>query len=299
MAIVFMGLTAVLFSASYVNQNKMMTLQNSASSNVIPFLFGIMWSLLTACGWWISIIMQGNFAFDKMDILFALIGGVTAGLCNLFYVMSLYHGPLSLSSIFIGLGPILPVVLAAIFLHSMPVGLQWVGLILTIIVLVIVNIGPVDKKPSMKWFILAFGAFAMYGLQLFTFSMHHEYVAEPNNSHFMGWLYIFCALTFAIGFVIMRNKTRSDEAEAQLLANLNYKLILLFAAIQAGTNGVANAFYVKAAATVPAAVLYPSVETASLILTSIVAFVFFKEKMTKTGIVALILGCIGVAILNM
>lgn len=51
MGTLFLVLTAVLFSASYVNQNKMMTLQNAQSSNVIPFLFGIMWSLLTACGW--------------------------------------------------------------------------------------------------------------------------------------------------------------------------------------------------------------------------------------------------------
>lgn len=87
MGTLFLVLTAVLFSASYVNQNKMMTLQNAQSSNVIPFLFGIMWSLLTACGWWITIIIQGDWTFIPMDILFAAIGGITAGawqplLCN-------------------------------------------------------------------------------------------------------------------------------------------------------------------------------------------------------------------------
>ena len=104
MGTLFLVLTAVLFSASYVNQNKMMTLQNAQSSNVIPFLFGIMWSLLTACGWWITIIIQGDWTFIPMDILFAAIGGITAGACNLCYVMSLYHGPLSLSSVTLGLG---------------------------------------------------------------------------------------------------------------------------------------------------------------------------------------------------
>lgn len=299
MAMIFMALTAVLFSASYVNQNKMMTLQNAESSNVIPFLFGIMWSCITAIGWWIAIIRGGDFSFDTLDILFAAIAGITAGLCNLSYVMSLYHGPLSLSSVFIGLGPILPVVLAGIFLGQIPSGIQFVGLALTIIVLIIVNMGPVDKRPSFKWFILALGAFIMYGLQLFTFNMHYAYVENPNNAQFMGMLYIFCAITFLIGFVVMRNKTRSDEAEAAVLSKLNYKLILLFALIQAGTNGVANAFYVKAAAGVPAVVLYPTVETGSLLLTSIVAFVFFKEKMTKNGVIALILGCAGVVLLNM
>lgn len=299
MAIVCMGLTAILFSASYVNQNKMMTLQNAESSNVIPFLFGIMWSLLTALGWWIAIIKGGDFSFNSMDILFAAIGGITAGLCNLCYVTSLYHGPLSLSSVFIGLGPILPVVLAGLVLHQVPTGIQYVGLALTIIVLVIVNMGPVDKRPSFKWFILALLAFLMYGLQLFTFNLHNSYVENPNNAQFMGMLYIFCAATFAIGFVVMRNKTRSDEAEQELLAKLNYKLILVFAVIQAATNGIANALYVQAAGSIPAVVLYPTVETSSLLLTSIVAFVFFKEKITKTGIIALILGCAGVALLNM
>ena len=299
MAFVFLALTAVLFSASYVNQNKMMTLQNAESSNVIPFLFGIMWSVLTAIGWWIAIVIGGDFTFIPLDILFAAIGGITAGACNLCYVLSLYHGPLSLSSVTLGLGPIIPVVLAAIFLGQIPTTIKIVGLVLTIVVMIIVNMGPIDKRPSFKWFLLAFGAFLMYGLQLFTFNMHYAYVENPNNAQFMGMLYIFCALTFAVGFLIMKNKTRSDEAETALLTKLNYKLILGFAVIQAGTNGLANALYVKAAADIPAVVLYPTVETGSMLLTSIVAFMFFKEKMTKQGIVALILGMIAVALLNM
>lgn len=299
MATLFLVLTAVLFSASYVNQNKMMTLQNAQSSNVIPFLFGIMWSVLTACGWWIAIVIQGDWTFIPLDILFAAIGGITAGACNLCYVMSLYHGPLSLSSVTLGLGPIVPVVLAAIFLGQMPTGIKWIGLALTIIVMIIVNLGPIDKRPTIKWFLLAFGAFAMYGLQLFTFNMHYAYVENPNNAQFMGMLYIFCALTFAIGFFVMKNKTRDDEAEAALLSKLNYKLILGFAVIQAATNGVANAFYVKAAADIPAVVLYPTVETGSMLLTSLVAFIFFKEKLTKQGVIALILGMAAVALLNM
>lgn len=298
MATLFLVLTAVLFSASYVNQNKMMTLQNAQSSNVIPFLFGIMWSVLTACGWWIAIAIQGDWTFIPLDILFAAIGGITAGACNLCYVMSLYHGPLSLSSVTLGLGPIVPVVLAAIFLGQMPTGIKWIGLALTIIVMIIVNLGPIDKRPTIKWFLLAFGAFAMYGLQLFTFNMHYAYVENPNNAQFMGMLYIFCALTFAIGFFVMKNKTRDDEAEAALLSKLNYKLILGFAVIQATTNGVANAFYVKAAADIPAVVLYPTVETGSMLLTSLVAFIFFKEKLTKQGVIALILGMAAVALLN-
>lgn len=299
MAIISMVLTSVLFSVSYVNQNKMMTLQNAQSSNVIPFLFGIMWSLLTAVGWWVAIVLGGDFSFIPLDILFAAIGGITAGACNLCYVMSLYHGPLSLSSVTLGLGPIVPVILAAIFLGQIPTAIKIVGLAITVIVMILVNKGPVDKRPSLKWFALAMGAFMMYGLQLFTFNMHYAYVAEPNNSQFMGMLYIFCALTFAIGFAIMKNKTRSDEEEATVLANLNYKLVLIFAVIQATSNGVANALYVKAAAGIPAVVLYPTVETGSMLLTSIVAFAFFKEKMTKQGIVALILGMVGVTLLNM
>ena len=299
MGTLFLVLTAVLFSASYVNQNKMMTLQNAQSSNVIPFLFGIMWSLLTACGWWITIIIQGDWTFIPMDILFAAIGGITAGACNLCYVMSLYHGPLSLSSVTLGLGPIVAVVLAVIFLGQLPTGIQFVGLGLTIVVMIIVNMGPVDKRPTLKWFLLAFGAFAMYGLQLFTFNMHYAYVENPNNAQFMGMLYIFCALTFAVGFFVMKNKTRDDAAETELLSKLNYKLIFLFAVIQAATNGIANALYVKAAADIPAVVLYPTVETGSMLLTSLVAFIFFKEKLTKTGIIALILGCAAVFLLNM
>lgn len=299
MAVVFLALTAVLFSASYVNQNKMMTLQNAESSNVIPFLFGIMWSVITAIGWWIAIIIGGDFSFIPLDILFAAIGGITAGACNLCYVLSLYHGPLSLSSVTLGLGPIIPVILAGVLLGQIPTPIKIVGLVLTIVVMIIVNMGPIDKRPSMKWFILAFGAFLMYGLQLFTFNMHYAYVDNPNNAQFMGMLYIFCALTFGIGFVVMRNKTRNDEAEAALLSKLNYKMILLFAVIQAATNGLANALYVKAAADIPAVVLYPTVETGSMLLTSIVAFVFFKEKITKQGAVALVLGMAAVALLNM
>ena len=115
----------------------------------------------------------------------------------------------------------------------------------------------------------------------------------------MGMLYIFCALTFAVGYVVIKNKTKNDATETEVLANLNYKMILLFAVIQAGSNGLANALYVKAAADIPAVVLYPTVETGSMLLTSIVAFAFFKEKMTKQGIAALILGMIGVTLLNM
>ena len=299
MAMISMIMTSVLFAVSYVNQNKMMTLQNAQSSNVVPFLFGIMWSLLTACGWWIAIIVGGDFSFISLDILFAAIGGITAGACNLCYVMSLYHGPLSLSSVTLGLGPIVPVILAAIFLGQMPTGIKIVGLIVTILVMILVNMGPIDKRPSMKWFLLAMGAFLMYGLQLFTFNMHYAYVENPNNAQFMGMLYIFCALTFAVGYVVIKNKTKNDATETEVLANLNYKMILLFAVIQAGSNGLANALYVKAAADIPAVVLYPTVETGSMLLTSIVAFAFFKEKMTKQGIAALILGMIGVTLLNM
>lgn len=299
MAIVYLALTAILFSVSYVNQNKMMTLQNAASSNVVPFLFGIMWSALTGIGWWIAIIIQGDFTFIPLDIVFAVIGGITAGACNLCYVMSLYHGPLSLSSVILSLGPIVPVILAAVFLGQMPTAIKWVALVMTLVALVLPNVGAMDKRPTVKWFILALGAFLMYGLQLFTFNMHHAYTPDANNAQFMGVLYIFCCLTFAVGYFIMKNKTKGDAEETAILSNINKKAIFGFACIQAASNGVANALYVKAAAGVPAVVLYPTVETGSMLLTTIVAFVFFKEKATKQGIAALIIGMAAVFILNM
>lgn len=294
-----MFVTALLFCLSYVAQNKMMTMQNAASSQIVPFLFGIMWSTITAAVWWISAFRSGDMNFDTTDIWFAVAGGITAGLCNLFYVLSLYHGPLSLSAIFIGIGPVLPVVLAMVFLSEIPTTIQFVALALTIAVIVIVNLGPVDKKPTKKWFILALLAFACYGAQLYVFKMHYAYIENPNNNIFMGILYVACALTFAVGFFIMKAKTAGDEEEAKVLKNLNYKVILIFAIIQSATNGIANAIYLPLSENVPAVVLYPTVETGSLLMTSIVSYVYFKEKMTKSGLTALILGLVAVALLNM
>lgn len=174
-----------------------------------------------------------------------------------------------LSSVFMKLGLLVPMVLSVLFFHELPTWLQVAGFCLALVVIVLIN----AKKGAgrFRWELLLLllmggGADAM--------SKVFEVLGPaPLSNQFL--FYIFAvALVLCLALVICK-KERPGWRE------------LLFGAAIGIPNFFSSKFLLLSLADLPAVVVYPSFSIGTMLITTLVGVFFFKERLGKLQWLAL------------
>ena len=110
-------------------------------------------------------------------------------------------------------------------------------------------------------------------------------------SIFNFYTYVFSALTLVLFYVFSKEKSgNGKESVKKISGYIVVMAICLF---------VNSYFKTVSAKYLDSAVLYPLNQGMALILSSVMAAVFFKEKLTLKAIVGLILAFVGILIINL
>ena len=185
-----------------------------------------------------------------------------------------------LSSVFMKLGLLVPMVISVLFFREMPTWLQIAGFCLALVAIVLIN----AKKGAgrFRWellllLLLGGGADAM--------SKIFE-VLGPAALSDQFLFYIFAvALVLCLALVICK-KERPGWRE------------LLFGAAIGIPNFFSSKFLLRALADLPAVVVYPSFSIGTMLLTTLVGVVFFKERLQKRQWLAMAVIIVALLLLN-
>ena len=170
-----------------------------------------------------------------------------------------------LSSTFMKLGLLVPIVFSVLFFGEMPTIVQAAGFILSIAAVILINGGGEKKAARSR------GALIMLLLTCGTgdaMSKVYEALGPAEfNEQFLFYTFLFALLLCAVLVIRKREKPGLKE--------------LLWGALLGLPNYFSARFILHALTELPAVIVYPTFSVASMVVLTLTGVLFFKEKLSR------------------
>jgi len=188
-----------------------------------------------------------------------------------------------LSSIFMKLGLLVPMVLSILFFSEIPSAVQTVGFVLAVAAIILINHRQGSSRGSLGFslillLILGGSADAMS-------KVYKVFGTEALSDQFL--LYTYGTAFLLCTGLMLAKKERPGSRE------------LLFGALIGVPNFLSTKFMLAALADIPAVVAYPTFSVSTMLLVTLAGTVLFREKLTKKQWIALGIILVALALLNM
>ncbi len=187
-----------------------------------------------------------------------------------------------LTSVFMKLGLLVPMVLSVLFFHELPTWAQILGFCIAILAIMLINFTGNGNTGRFRWQLLAM-------LILCGSSDAMSKVFKVMGPEILSNQYLFYTFFFAfllcVGLVLYK-KERPGIRE------------FLFGAAIGIPNFFSSKFLLGALADLPAVVVYPSFSIATMLITTLVGVLLFKERLEKRQWLAVFFIVIALLLLN-
>lgn len=236
-------------------------------------------------------------AVDLNVVLITLLSGVTTSVFVVAWLLAVRRGAYMMLDVFLMLGVIVPLLLSE-FLFDEKIRLnQWAGLLVLLVAVVIMCSynNQIKEKMSLKSLSLLMLCGIANGLTDFSQKLYVKTVADSSAAVFNFYTYIFSALVLLVFYLGAKvtDKTGSSS-ETDVLRRVGG-----YVAVMSVCLFLNSYFKTMAAGILPSAILYPLSQGASLILSSFMSMLFFKEKLTAKCITGIALSFAGLLIINL
>lgn len=242
---------------------------------------------------------RGNIdllAIDLHTLLITALSGVMTSLFVVSWLIAVKKGAYMMLDVFLMLGVLITLLLGfAVF--NEPIRLnQWIGMAILLIAVAIMcsYSNSIKEKMSPASFVILLICGAANGLTDFSQKLFTHTIQNGNSAVFNFYTYIFSALTLAICFLISRRGGKSHGSGIKVVKSIFFYVLVMSLCL------FMNSFFkTEAAKHLTSAQLYPLNQGCGLMLSSIMAAVFFEEKITVKCAVGMITAFAGLLVMNL
>lgn len=246
------------------------------------------------------ILTQGNLYMLKVDVstvLICALSGVTTSLFVVLWLLSVKRGAYMMLDVFLMLGVVVTIVLSYFSFGEKIRISQIAGLLILFVSVGIMCSYSSSIKGRMNFLsmILLILCGVCNGLTDFSQKLYVSRVQNSSVAVFNFYTYIFSTVVLFLLFLFFKKKDKSGENKSgSILKSIIFYVIIMSVCL------FANSFFkTLAAGYIPSARLYPLNQGCSLILSSLMSAVLFKEKLTKKCILGLLLAFAGLLVINL
>lgn len=229
-----------------------------------------------------------NVKIIPYSVLFA----VCYGAAILWNVLALKAGSLAITSLVISYSLIIPTLYGLVFLNEKSGILQYIGIFALLISLFLVRAKPEEntekKKITFLWVIYLVIGFITNGMCSVVQNAQSKKFAGMQNGNFMVLALGICVLFLFVYAIIFERK--------EIVPSLKKGMFL--GAATGICNATTNLLVMLSMAIVPASIFFPVLSAGQIVLTYIVAVVFYKEKFISRQNIGIIFGIIALIFLN-
>ncbi len=187
-----------------------------------------------------------------------------------------------LSSVFMKLGLLVPMVLSIFLFGELPSALQLIGFVMALTAIFLINFESGQKRVRMNWLLLLL---LLGGGSGDAMAKIFETWGDPSlASHFL--LYTF--LTALILCLALMKYKQQRIGRAELLFGLAIGIPNFFSA----------KFLLAALNSLPAVIVYPSYSVATMLAVTLAGALFFREKLNRNQWLALVIILLALVFLN-
>lgn len=237
----------------------------------------------------------GLLAINPNMLLTTFISGVSTAAFVILWIISVKDGSYVVLDVFLMLGVIFTTVLCKIFFNEAIKLNQYIGFAILVgatLVMCWYNISSRGRM-SLKSLLLLIGCGVANGITDFSQKMFVYGNFSSTNAVFNFYTYVFAALTLAIAYMCFKDKNESTNHNVSFVKNIIGYIIVMAVCL------FANSFFkVLAAGYLDSAKLYPLTQGSALILSALMAGVFFKEKITIKCIAGMLMAFTALIIIN-
>ena len=237
-----------------------------------------------------------DFCIDPATLAICALSGISTAAFVILWLVSVKNGSYMVMDVFLTLGVIFTTVLCKIFFNESIRTNQYIGFVLLVISAAIMcsysnsSIGKITFK-SVMILILTGVANGLCGFSQKLFVHNNSGV---SNAAFNFYTYVFSAITIAVCFMLIKEKQHEKGHSKKLIKStigyIGIMAIFLFA----------NSYFMTLAATLlDSALMYPLNQGAALILATLMAVVFFKEKLNAKCILGMGLTFVSLLVINL
>jgi len=188
-----------------------------------------------------------------------------------------------LSSTFMKLGLLVSMLISMAFFGERPEIWQWLGFLLAVAAIILINYQPSEKKANSKWGLLLI---LLAGGTADAMSKVFEELGNPVLSdHFL--LYTFAmALVFCVGLNVISKKGMFGKKE------------LLYGMLIGVPNFFSAKFLLGALKDLSAVIVYPACNVATILVVTMAGVLLFRERLEKRQWTALAMILVALVLLN-
>lgn len=258
---------------------------NAREKKPNPFLFMSLAALFSL----LFFVFTSGFSlrFDASFLPYSVGFGLSyvSSLIGMFFAVR--YGSLAITMLVISYSLVIPTVHGIVFLHDAVKPIAYVGIVLLLISLFLVNVKKGEATFSVKWLIFAVLGFVGNGMCTTFQKMQQLRFDGEYKSEFM-----ICALLLAtVCFLV-----------PALLAKPNGKALAHCAPYAFGNglcNGIVNLFVMILTSLIPSAILYPTISAGGIVIAFLFALLVYREKLSKTQLIGYAMGVTSVVLLNL
>ncbi len=215
-------------------------------------------------------------------VALGVVGGILFLVSFMLFQWNTARNGIVLSSVFMKLGLLVPMILSVLVFHELPTWTQITGFCIALIAIVLIN---AKKENSGSRFRRELLVLLLMGGSADAMTKVFEALGPAALSN-QFLFYIFAVAFVLCVALVVYKKERPGIRE------------LLFGAAIGIPNFFSSKFLLRALADLPAVVVYPSFSIATMLITTLAGVFFFKERLRKLQWLALIAIVAALCLLN-
>lgn len=232
------------------------------------------------------------FFLPGAGLAISLCSGICQACFVLFWLLSVRTGAYVMVEVFILLGTIIPIVVSQQLFHENTRLLQWIGycILLIAVFLMCSYNNSIKTKLTPRSYVLLLAAGVTNGLADLMQKLYARQLPSESKAVYNFYTFIFAAMVLAIVLFIRRREENTVARQKKLYVYIGVMAAGLF---------IYNYFKTCAAGIVPAAEMYPLMQGISLVITIVMAALFFGERITAKSATGIVLTFTALCMMNL
>ncbi len=232
--------------------------------------------------------LSGNITYEGSFVLAVLFGcgtGIIYLISFMSYQKAIKECGASIASMFLRLGILLPMIVSIFAWNEIPGIVQWIGIILAIGSIIVVNIDT-SGKAKFSFRISLILSFIFGGAGQFMNKIYQKYAVPEFKNHFTFCIFLVAMLLSLV--VLYYNKDQGVHIKDALVG------------VGVGIPNMFSVFFILLAlGQLPATIVYPTSSAGSIMAIMVCSYLFFGEKLQKKEKVGILLTVISMVLINL
>ncbi len=269
-----------------------------------PLIFNACITLVAAVCAFSAFALEGGMHIPARDMIWAVLFGISFSTTVYTNLLALNYGPLSLTTLIVNFSLVLPIMYSSIFLDEKLKAVRIIGILIIIGCMFLYanpKVSGADKskdgRSTFKWIVLCMVSFFFNGL-ISIISKHYASISgNAYSASYLAYCYLFATITSLMLFVFVNVRGKKEERTRPAAF---FSFAMTACILLAGfANFILNFIVVLLATRMDAAIVYPVIQGGGPIVVTLGSRLFFKEKITYVKVVAILLGCVAIVLLNL